>query len=243
VYEAVDIRLDRVCAVKTMHRSLGDDAAFADRFKREARAAARLSHPHVVNVFDQGEDPDVEGGTLYLVMELVPGHTLRDVIRAEAPMAPAHALALLEPVVSALAAAHRAGVVHRDIKPENVLIADGSSGGRVTVADFGLAKAVSADTQHTATGGVIIGTVSYLAPELVVDGTSDARADMYAVGVGPNALPTGNKPHEGESPIAVVYKHVKECVPPPSGAVPGIPAYVDALVARATARDRAQRPA
>ncbi len=128
VYEAVDIRLDRVCAVKTMHRSLGDDAAFADRFKREARAAARLSHPHVVNVFDQGEDPDVEGGTLYLVMELVPGHTLRDVIRAEAPMAPAQALALLEPVVSALAAAHRAGVVHRDIKPENVLIADESSG-------------------------------------------------------------------------------------------------------------------
>ena len=243
VYEAVDIRLDRVCAVKTMHRSLGDDAAFADRFKREARAAARLSHPHVVNVFDQGEDPDVEGGTLYLVMELVPGHTLRDVIRAEAPMAPAHALALLEPVVSALAAAHRAGVVHRDIKPENVLIADESSGGRVKVADFGLAKAVSADTQHTATGGVIIGTVSYLAPELVVDGTSDARADVYAVGVVLYEMLTGHKPHEGESPIAVAYKHVHEDVPPPSAVVPGIPAYLDALVARATARDRAQRPA
>ena len=243
VYEAVDIRLDRVCAVKTMHRTLGDDAAFADRFKREARAAARLSHPHVVNVFDQGEDPDVEGGTLYLVMELVPGHTLRDVIRAESPMAPAQALALLEPVVSALAAAHRAGVVHRDIKPENVLIADESSGGRVKVADFGLAKAVSTDTQHTATGGVIIGTVSYLAPELVVDGTSDARADVYAVGVVLYEMLTGDKPHEGESPIAVAYKHVHEDVPAPSAVVPGIPAYVDALVARATARDRALRPA
>jgi beta-lactam-binding protein with PASTA domain len=240
VYEAVDIRLDRVCAVKTMHRSLGDDASFADRFKREARAAARLSHPHVVNVFDQGEDPDVEGGTLYLVMELIPGHTLRDVIRAEAPMAPVQALTLLEPIVSALAAAHRAGVVHRDIKPENVLIADD---GRIKVADFGLAKAVTTDTQHTATGGVIIGTVSYLAPELVVDGTSDARADVYAVGVVLYEMLTGHKPHEGESPIAVAYKHVHEDVPPPSAVVPGIPAYVDALVARATARDRAQRPA
>ena len=243
VYEAVDIRLDRVCAVKTMHRSLGDDAEFADRFTREARAAARLSHPNVVNVFDQGEDPTVEGGTLYLVMELVPGHTLRDVIRAEAPMSPAKALALLEPVVSALAAAHRAGVIHRDIKPENVLIADEVSGGRVKVADFGLAKAVTTDTRHTATGGVLIGTVSYLAPELVVDGTSDARADVYAAGVVLYELLTGRKPHEGESPIAVAYKHVHEDVPPPSAAVPGIPPYVDALVARATARDRAQRPA
>ena len=240
VYEAVDIRLDRVCAVKTMHRSLGDDAEFADRFTREARAAARLSHPNVVNVFDQGEDPTVEGGTLYLVMELVPGHTLRDVIRAEAPMPPAQALALLEPVVSALAAAHRAGVIHRDIKPENVLIADD---GRVKVADFGLAKAVTTDTRHTATGGVLIGTVSYLAPELVVDGTSDARADVYAAGVVLYELLTGRKPHEGESPIAVAYKHVHEDVPPPSEAVPGIPPYVDALVARATARDRVQRPA
>jgi serine/threonine-protein kinase len=243
VYEAVDIRLDRICAVKTMHRSLGDDAEFIQRFTREARAAARLSHPNVVNVFDQGEDLDVEGGTLYLVMELVPGHTLRDVIRAEAPMPPAQALALLEPVVSALAAAHRAGVIHRDIKPENVLIADEPSGARVKVADFGLAKAVTTDTRHTATGGVLIGTVSYLAPELVVDGTSDARADVYAVGVVLYELLTGNKPHEGETPIAVAYKHVHEDVPPPSEAVPGIPAYVDALVARATARDRDQRPA
>ncbi|WP_151082705.1 Stk1 family PASTA domain-containing Ser/Thr kinase [Nocardioides cynanchi] len=240
VYEALDTRLDRICAVKVMHPGLGDDEAFAARFVREARSAARLSHPHVVNVFDQGEDPTVDGGTLYLVMELISGHTLRDVIRDEAPVPPARALALIEPVVSALAAAHRAGLIHRDIKPENVLIADD---GRVKVADFGLAKAVSADTQHTATGGVIIGTVSYLAPELVVDGTSDARADVYAAGVVLYELLTGSKPHEGESPIAVAYKHVHEDVPPPSRSAPGIPAYLDALVARATARDRAQRPA
>ncbi len=243
VYEALDLRLDRTCAVKIMHHGLGDDVAFSERFKREARAAARLNHPHVVNVFDQGDDPELDGGTLYLVMELVAGHTLRDVIRDEAPMQPARALALMEPIVSALAMAHRSGLIHRDIKPENVLIADAHSGGRVKVADFGLAKAVSADTQHTATGGVIIGTVSYLAPELVVDGTSDARADVYAAGVVLYELLTGEKPHAGESPIAVAYKHVHEDVPPPSRLAPGVPAYVDALVARATARDRAQRPA
>jgi beta-lactam-binding protein with PASTA domain len=236
VYEATDTRLDRVVAVKVMHSGLGDDDEFAARFVREARAAARLSHPHVVGVFDQGDDD----GTVYLAMEYVPGHTLRDVIRKEAPLAPEKALALLEPVLSALAAAHHSGVIHRDIKPENVLIADD---GRVKVADFGLARAVSADTQHTATGGVLIGTVSYLAPELVVDGRADTRADVYAAGVLLYELLTGRKPHEGESPIQVAYKHVHEDIPPPSETVPGLPPYVDALVARATARDRGHRPA
>jgi serine/threonine-protein kinase len=173
-------------------------------------------------------------------MELIPGHTLRDTIGKEAPMSPARAFALLEPILSALAAAHRAGLIHRDVKPENVLIAED---GRVKVADFGLARAVSADTQHTATGGVLIGTVSYLAPELVVDGRADARADVYAAGVVLFELLTGAKPHEGETPIQVAYKHVHEDVPAPSTLEPGIPAYVDALVARATARDRSLRPA
>ncbi|GAB3196729.1 Stk1 family PASTA domain-containing Ser/Thr kinase [Nocardioides hungaricus] len=236
VYEATDLRLDRTVAVKVMHPGLGDDDEFAARFVREARAAARLSHPHVVAVYDQGDDH----GTVFLSMELIDGITLRDVIRKEAPMPPARALALLEPVLSALAAAHRAGLIHRDVKPENVLIADD---GRIKVADFGLARAVSADTQHTATGGVLIGTVSYLAPELVVDGRADARADVYAAGVVLFELLTGVKPHEGESPIQVAYKHVHEDVPAPSTLVPGIPAYVDALVARATARDRSSRPA
>ncbi|MDP3968674.1 MAG: Stk1 family PASTA domain-containing Ser/Thr kinase [Nocardioides sp.] len=236
VYEARDLRLDRTVAVKVMHGDLGDDHDFAARFVREARAAARLSHPNVVSVFDQGDDD----GTLFLAMEYVPGHTLRDLLRQEAPVSPTRALALLEPILSALAAAHAAGLVHRDVKPENVLIADD---GRVKVADFGLARAVSAETQHTATGGVLIGTVSYLAPELVVDGVADARADVYAVGVLLYELLTGTKPHDGDSPIQIAYKHVHEDVPPPSAKVPGIPPYVDALVARATARDRAQRPA
>ncbi len=236
VYEAMDVRLDRVVAVKIMHPGMGDDEEFAARFVREARHAARLAHPHVVGVFDQGE----ENGTVYLAMEYVPGHTLRDVIRKESPMSATKALALLEPILSALSAAHQARIIHRDIKPENVLIADD---GRVKVADFGLAKAVSADTQHTATGGVLIGTVSYLAPELVVDGRADARADVYAAGVVLYELLTGRKPHEGDSPIQVAYKHVHEDVPPPSALVPGLPAYVDALVARATARDRSHRPA
>jgi beta-lactam-binding protein with PASTA domain/serine/threonine protein kinase len=235
VYEANDLRLDRTVAVKVMHPGLGDDDEFAARFVAEARSAAKLSHPNVVGVFDQGNDD----GTVFLAMELIPGHTLRDTIGKEAPLSTARALALLEPMVSALAAAHRAGLVHRDVKPENVLISDD---GRVKVADFGLAKAVSATTQHTATG-VLIGTVSYVAPELVVEGRSDARADVYAVGVILYELLTGKKPHEGETPIQVAYKHVHEDVPPPSRLSPGVPDYVDALVARATARDREQRPA
>ena len=144
VYEATDIRLDRTVAVKVMHPGLGDDDEFAARFVREARAAARLSHPNVVAVYDQGDDD----GTVFLAMELVDGHTLRDVIRKESPMPPARALALIEPVLSALAAAHRAGLIHRDVKPENVLIATTTRASRVKVADFGLARR-SAPTPST----------------------------------------------------------------------------------------------
>src|SRR5882757_2750890 len=161
VYEALDMRLDRVVALKIMHLGLGDDAEFGRRFVAEARAAARLSHPNVVAVFDQGDD----NGTLFLAMEYVPGRTLRDVVRQQAPLPPARALDLLAPVLSALSAAHDAGIVHRDIKPENVLIADD---GTVKVADFGLARAVTTSGQ-TATQGLLMGTVSYLAPELVTD--------------------------------------------------------------------------
>ncbi len=236
VYEARDLRLDRRCAVKVMHGDLGDDEDFVQRFVREARAAARLSHPNVVAIFDQGDDD----GTVYLVMERVVGRTLRDLLRSDAPLSPARALELLDPVLSALAAAHASGLVHRDVKPENVLIA---GDGQVKVADFGLARAVSSETQHTATGGVLIGTVSYLSPELVVDGRADPRSDVYSSGVLLFEMLTGRKPHEGDSPIQVAYKHVHEDVPAPSELVAGIPAYVDALVARATARDRDLRPA
>ncbi len=237
VYEATDLRLDRVCALKVMHAGARRRRRLRGRGSSARPAPPPGSrHPNVVGVFDQGDDD----GTLFLAMEYIPGHTLRDLIRKEAPMSPAKALALLDPVLSALGAAHQAGMIHRDVKPENVLLADD---GRVKVADFGLARAISAETQHTATGGVLIGTVSYLSPELVVDGRADARSDVYAAGVLLYEMLTGRKPHEGESPIQVAYKHVHEDVPAPSALVPGLPAYVDALVARATARDRELRPA
>ena len=240
VYQATDLRLDRTVAVKVMHAGLGEDPDFVARFEREARSAARLSHPNVVAVFDQGDDH----GTLFLVMEYVPGLTLRDLIRKEAPMEPGKALGVLEPVLAALAAAHGAGMIHRDVKPENVLLATDPDTGtsRIKVADFGLARAVNAETQHTATGGVLIGTVSYLSPELVVDGKADPRSDVYAAGVLLYEMLTGQKPHQADSPIQVAYKHVHEDIPAPSLRTPGLPAYVDALVARATARDKDLRP-
>ena len=236
VYEATDLRLDRTVAVKVMHEGLADDEEFVRRFQREARSAARLSHHNVVAVFDTGDDD----GTLFLVMEYVPGLTMRDLIRKEAPMSPAKTLAVIDPVLAALGAAHDAGILHRDVKPENVLMADD---GRVKVADFGLSRAINSETQHTATGGVLIGTVSYLSPELVVAGKADARADVYAAGVLIYEMLTGQKPHQAENPIQVAYKHVHEDVPAPSASRPGIPPYVDALVARATSRDPAMRPA
>lgn len=236
VYRATDLRLDRTVAIKVMHASLAGDPDFVQRFEREAKSAARLSHPNVVAVFDSGDDD----GTLFLVMEYVPGRTLRDLIRHEAPIAPGRALELIEPVLRALSAAHEAGLIHRDVKPENVLL-DGNGGAKVV--DFGLARAVNSETQHTATAGVLIGTVSYLSPELVVDGRADARADVYAAGVVLFELLTGKKPHTAESPIQVAYKHVHEDIPAPSTLTPALPDFVDALVARATARDKELRPA
>ena len=235
VYRAVDTRLTRTVAVKVMHVGLGDDAEFARKFDREARAAARLAHPNVVAVFDQGSDL-IEGHSSrpYIVMEHVDGHTLRDVINREAPMLPLRALEVIEPVLAALAAAHDAGLVHRDVKPENVLISDR---GQIKVADFGLAKAISSQTS-TATQGLLIGTVSYLPPELVVSGQADARSDVYSTGVVLFELLTGRKPHTGDTPIQVAYAHVHADVPAPSHfpTAGPVPPYLDALVARATSR-------
>ncbi|MGJ9411997.1 Stk1 family PASTA domain-containing Ser/Thr kinase [Aeromicrobium sp. CF4.19] len=232
VFKGTDERLDRPVAIKVMHAGLGDDTAFTERFQREARAAAKLNHRGVVSVYDQGHDGDVT----YLVMEYVPGRTLRDVMRDEAPMPPRRALNLLADVLLALATAHRENLVHRDMKPENVLI---TPDGEVKVADFGLARAVS--TATTATSGTLMGTVSYLAPEIVVNEGVDRRSDVYACGAMLYEMLTGAKPHAGDTPIHVAYKHVHEDIGAPSQVQPDIPAYVDALVARATARDRARR--
>ena len=233
VYEALDLRLDRVVALKIMHPHLAHDQAFVSRFQREAKAAARLTHGHVVAVYDQGED----NGLIYLAMEYVPGRTLRDVLRQYGPLTPAQALVFLDPVLEALAAAHAAGFVHRDIKPENVLISDD---GRVKVADFGLARAVEANGESV-TQGMIIGTVAYLSPEQVERGEADGRSDVYAAGILLFEMITGQVPHAGESPLSVAYQHVNSDVPPPSTIRGDIPPEVDALVVTATRRDASLR--
>ncbi|WP_338695713.1 Stk1 family PASTA domain-containing Ser/Thr kinase [Streptomyces sp. Q6] len=232
VYRAVDTRLDRVLALKVMHPSLAADVSFVDRFIREAKSVARLSHPNVVGVYDQGAD----GAYVYLAMEYIAGCTLRDVLRERGALQPRAALDILEPVLAALGAAHRAGFVHRDMKPENVLIGDD---GRVKVADFGLVRAVDTVTNTT---GAVLGTVSYLAPEQIEDGTATASVDVYACGVVLYEMLTGSKPHSGDTPAQVLYKHLNEDVPPPSALVPGLPYELDELVASATARTPEVRP-
>ncbi|MCQ8188818.1 Stk1 family PASTA domain-containing Ser/Thr kinase [Streptomyces rugosispiralis] len=234
VYRAVDTRLDRVLALKVMHQSLASDAAFVERFIREAKSVARLAHANVVAVYDQGTD----GSHVYLAMEYVSGCTLRDVLRGRGALHPRAALDILEPVLAALGAAHRAGFVHRDMKPENVLIGDD---GRVKVADFGLVRAV--DTNTSASTGSVLGTVSYLAPEQIEHGTADTRADVYACGVVLYEMLTGAKPHGGSTPAQVLYQHLNEDVPPPSAVAPGVAPELDALVASATARAVDARPA
>ena len=233
VYEALDLRLDRVVALKIMHPHLAHDEAFVSRFQREARAAARLTHGHVVAVYDQGR----EGDTVYLAMEYVPGRTLRDVLREYGPLTPEQALVFLDPVLEALGAAHAAGFVHRDIKPENVLISDD---GRVKVADFGLARAMETDGQSV-TQGMIIGTVAYLSPEQVEHGDADGRSDVYAAGILLFEMVTKQVPHAGESPLSVAYQHVHTDVPAPSTVNPAIAPEVDALVVTATRRDPSLR--
>ncbi|MGA5441355.1 Stk1 family PASTA domain-containing Ser/Thr kinase [Streptomyces griseoincarnatus] len=233
VYRALDTRLDRILALKVMHPSLASDAGFVERFIREAKSVARLAHPNVVQVFDQGTD----GGYVYLAMEYIPGCTLRDVLRERGALQARAALDILEPVLAALGAAHRAGFVHRDMKPENVLIGDD---GRVKVADFGLVRSVDTVTHST---GTVLGTVSYLAPEQIEHGTADPRVDVYACGILLYEMLTGEKPHDGDSPAIVLYKHLHDDVPPPSAVVPGLAPVLDSLVGAATARDAAVRPA
>ncbi|MFT4218192.1 MAG: Stk1 family PASTA domain-containing Ser/Thr kinase [Micropruina sp.] len=241
VYLAEDQRLTRTVAIKMMHEGLGDDQDFIGKFDREARAAARLSHPNVVSVFDQG----LHRGRPFIVMEYVEGCTLRHLITREGSFSPERALDLLIPVTAAVAAAHESGLIHRDIKPENVLISDR---GQIKVADFGLARAVSAQSA-TATG-MLIGTVSYIAPELVTHGKADPRVDVYALGVVLYELLTGSKPHTGDNPIQVAYAHVHKAIPAPSSVVKtswresrnGIPPYLDAAVTTAAARRPSDRP-
>ncbi|EHY88441.1 Stk1 family PASTA domain-containing Ser/Thr kinase [Saccharomonospora azurea] len=244
VYRGVDTRLDRPVAVKVMDSRFAGDRSFVERFEREARSAARLHHPHVVAVHDQGFDTSagVDDPRAFLVMELVDGGTLRDLLTERGRLDVPLALTVAEQVLSALAAAHAAGLVHRDIKPENVLIgAAGESGGVVKVADFGLVRAAaSAGTTSTS---VILGTVGYLSPEQVSTGASSARSDVYSTGILLFEMLTGQVPYHGDTALSVAYRHVNDDVPRPSTVVPELPSALDELVERATRRDPESRPA
>ncbi|MCU1639086.1 MAG: pknB [Microbacteriaceae bacterium] len=232
VYLATDLRLERRVAIKVMHGHLADDSQYKARFIQEARSAARLAHPNVVNVYDQGQDSE----TAYLVMEYLPGITLRDLLEEHHVLTTDQAFDIMEAVLSGLAAAHKNGIVHRDLKPENVLLADD---GRIKIGDFGLARAATA---NTATGNALLGTIAYLSPELVTRGIADTRSDIYAVGIMLYEMLAGEQPFKGEQPFQIAHQHANDTVGTPSSKNPDVPAELDELVLWATARDPDQRP-
>jgi serine/threonine-protein kinase len=231
VYLAMDIRLERKVALKIIHPHLASDHSFREKFIREARIAAKLSHPNLVNVFDQGEDGDLA----FMAMEYVSGITLRDALKDFGALDAKRALELFEPMLSGLAAAHRAGILHRDLKPENVLLAND---GRIKLGDFGLAR----DIDNNTSTGSLVGTVAYLSPELVMRGTADARSDVYAAGIMLFEMLAGRQPFEGEQAVQIAYQHANDNVPAPSKFNPQVPPLLDELVLWATARDAAHRP-
>lgn len=231
VYLAMDIRLERQVALKVIHPHLANDSSFREKFIREARIAAKLSHPNLVNVFDQGEDGEIA----FMAMEFVSGITLRDALKDFGALDAKRALDLFEPMLSGLAAAHRAGILHRDLKPENVLLSDD---GRIKLGDFGLARDID---NHTSTGS-LVGTVAYLSPELVMRGIADARSDVYAAGIMLFEMLTGRQPFEGDQAVQIAYQHANDNVPAPSKFNSEVPPLLDELVLWATARESAHRP-
>ena len=238
IYEAIDTRLDRKVAVKIMHSHLAQDEAFVSRFIKEAKAAAALSHPNIVAVQDQGWN---QSGVpaVFLVMELIEGHTLREYLNERGRFEIKDAINYLTPILSALAAAHALGIVHRDIKPENILI---SKEGRIKIADFGLARGELIGSTMTAETSVILGSVSYLSPEQVQRGIADSRSDVYAAGIVAYEMLTGEKPFSAESPIQIAYMHVNEEIPRLHSKRKEISKDLDDLIASATAKNPDERP-
>jgi serine/threonine-protein kinase len=232
VFRGVDTRLDRPVAIKVMDQKFAGDPQFLTRFEFEARAVAKLKHPSLVAVYDQG----IDGDHPFLIMELVEGGTLRELLRERGPMPPHAVAAVAEPVLAAIGVAHRAGLVHRDIKPENVLISDA---GEVKIADFGLVRAVAGSNMTSAS--VILGTAAYLSPEQVTSGSADARSDVYSFGVLIFEMLTGRAPFAGDTSLSIAYQRVEKDVPSPSRFIEGVPPEFDELVARATAREPAHR--
>ena len=238
IYEGFDTRLDRKVAVKIMHPHLAQDEQFVERFIREAKAAAALSHPNIVAVQDQGWN---QSGTpaVFIVMEIVEGHTLREYLNEQGRLIYRDGIRFMLPVLSALAAAHKQGIVHRDIKPENILV---SREGRIKIADFGLAKGPLLGSTLTAESSVILGSVSYLSPEQVQRGVADSRSDVYAVGITAFELFTGEKPFDGDAPIQIAYMHVNERVPRVSSLISDFPTDLDDLIYSATSANPDERP-
>lgn len=236
VYRAHDPVLGREVALKILHTSLADDLGFIDRFRREARSAAMLSHPNIVGIHDWGETQ----GTYFMVMEFIRGPNLRALLLDGGSLQPAQAAEIVSDVLAALEHAHRQGIVHRDIKPENVMIR--AADGTVKVADFGLARAF-ADSRVSQAPGTVTGTVQYLAPEQIEGMPADPRTDLYATGIVLYELLTGQVPFTGETSVAIAYRHLRDRVPPPSTSNPMVPASLDRVVLRATERDRERRTA
>lgn len=237
VYRAVDTRLDREVALKILRPNMAEDPAVIEKFEAEAKNTAKINHPHVINVYDQGVAPAGDSTVAFLAMEFIEGHTLREVMRSAGDMTVEETWNIALPVVRGVAAAHRIGLIHRDIKPENVLV---SQNGDIKVADFGLARAAS---NHTGTGMALMGTVSYMSPELVTGEQADERSDVYALGILIFEMLTGTRPYTGESAVAIAMQHTNSRVPAPSTLVSGVSAAVDDIVLHMTEPSPEDRPA
>ena len=233
VYLGQDTLLGRRVAIKVLHAQFSNDEAFVKRFRREAQAAANLANPNIVGVYDWGQ----AGNTYFIVMELVDGRSLRDVLRSEGALLPRRAAEIGAEVASALAAAHRAGLVHRDVKPGNILLA---TDGTVKVTDFGIARAWDDSAELTKTGAVI-GTATYFSPEQAQGTPADERSDVYSLGVVMYEMLAGRPPFQGDSPVAVAYQHVSSSAAPPSTLNNDVPPELDAVVIRALQKDPAFR--
>ena len=232
VYRASDLLLERPVAVKILRETYADDPAFVNRFRQEARAAGSLSHPNIVTVYDVGADR----GLQYLVMELIEAPDLKELIRTRGPFSVRDALHVLRGVCAALEYAHRQGLVHRDVKPQNILI---GSRGTVKLADFGIARALGAASFSDT--GEVLGTVQYLAPEQARGEPATAASDIYAAGIVLYELLTGRVPYSGESPIAVAMQQIQAPPPRLRDVDRRFPAALDAILARALAKDPRQR--